>query len=193
MKTASLIILALLVPLGVTSCETSPAPPRELSFVHASPILLNVGTAEIDSKYHSSSSPPNIEGTVTPSPEGALIRWAQQRLRSVGTQNVARFTVLNAPLTAETLPASSALSGVFGSAPGQRWTVTLEAQIEIFDDSGSRLDGYSAKVSRTRDMEGGLTYEERNRRWFEMLSATMNEFDSQMESGLRQYAGSWLR
>src|SRR5512134_2024955 len=129
----------------------------ELNFAHLPPIVLNVREAQIDPRYRSPGTPPHIEQTVKPTPEAALIKWAQQRLRSDGAQNIARFTILNAPLTAEPLRKSSGVAGTLKSEPEQRWTVTVEAQLEILDESGSRLDGYTANVTRTRTLPEGLT------------------------------------
>ena len=42
-------------------------------------------------------------------------------------------------------------------------------------------------------MVAGLTYAERNRFWYDMLSDTMAELDAQMSAGLHQYLGKWLR
>jgi hypothetical protein len=192
MRTASLILLTAFTCGGLAGCTEYPRPVPELTFAHSSPILLNVREAQIDSRYRSPGTAPNIEQTVNPTPEAALIKWAQQRLRSVGTENIARFTILNAPLTFSPLP-KTGLTGLFSSESGERWTLTMEAQLEILDEAGNRLDGYTAKVTRTRDMEAGLTYAERNRFWYDMLSGTMSEFDAQMSSGLRQYLGKWLR
>jgi hypothetical protein len=186
--------VCVLVSLGLLAgCVDGPPPVPDLTFVHSSPILLRVRVAEIDSRYRSPGTPPNIEQTVNPTPEQALIRWAQQRLRSDGTENVARFTILNAPLTAEPLPRPGGFAGLFASEAPQRWTVTVEAQLEFLDESGGRLDGFSSKVTRTRDLEPGLTFEERNRFWYDLLAATMREFDQQMDSGLRQHATRWMR
>jgi hypothetical protein len=190
MRTACLILLTAFTCGGLAGCAKYPRPVPELTFAHSSPILLNVREAQIDSRYRSPGTAPNIEQTVNPTPEAALIKWAQQRLRSVGTENIARFTILNAPLTAEPLPKSFGLAGAFSSEPGQRWTVTVEAQLEILDESGSRLDGYVAKVTRTKDLPAGLTYEERSLFWYDLLSATMSEFDAQMSAALRQ--SKWL-
>jgi hypothetical protein len=193
MRTASLILLAAFTCGGLAGCAKYPRPVPELTFAHSSPLLLNVRDAQIVSRYRSPGTAPNIEQTVNPTPEAALIKWAQQRLRYDGTENIARFTILNAPLTSETLPKSSGLAGVFRSEPEQRWTVTVEAQLEVLDESGSLLDNCIAKVTRTRDLPAGLTYEERSLFWHDLLSATMSEFDAQMSAGIRQYLSKWLR
>jgi hypothetical protein len=193
MRIAGRFLIACVITSALSACEPSTRPVPELTFVHASPILLNVREAQIDSRYRSPGTPPNIEHTVSPSPEAAMIRWAQQRLRSVGTENIARFTILNAPLTAETLPKSSGFVGAFSTEPGQRWTVTVEGQLEILDEAGNRLDGYTTKVTRSRDIQAGVTDEQRDWFWHDLLSATMGEFDTQMETGVLQHASRWMR
>lgn len=192
MRAITRVLLGLLL-VGLASCSEYRQRTPDLTFAHLPPIVLNVREAQIDPRYRSPGTPPHIEQTVKPTPEAALIRWAQQRLRSDGAQNIARFTILNAPLTAEPLRKSSGVAGALKSEPEQRWTVTVEAQLEILDESGSRLDGYTAKVTRTRDVPEGLTYDERDRFWYDLLSATMSDFDSEMATGIRRYAAQWLR
>ena len=191
MRTIRTLLGLLLV--GLAGCSEYRQTTPELTFAHLPPIVLNVREAQIDPRYRSPGTPPHIEQTVKQTPEAALITWARQRLRSDGAQNIARFTILNAPLTAEPLRKSSGVAGTLKSEPEQRWTVTVEAQLEILDESGSRLDGYTAKVTRTRTLPEGLTYDERDRFWYDLLSATMSDFDSEMASGIRQYAAQWLR
>ena len=72
--------------------------------------------------------------------------------------------------------------GTLKSEPEQRWTVTVEAQLEILDESGSRLDGYTAKVPAS-DLPEGLTEDERDRFWYDLLSATMSDFDRKWRPG----------
>lgn len=192
MRAITRVLLGLLL-VGLAGCSEYRQRTPDLTFAHLPPIVLNVREAQIDPRYRSPGTPPHIEQTVKPTPEAALIKWAQQRLRSDGAQNIARFTILNAPLTAEPLRKSSGVAGALKSEPEQRWTVTVEAQLEILDESGSRLDGYTAKVTRTRDVPEGLTYDERDRFWYDLLSATMSDFDSEMATGIRRYAAQWLR
>ena len=188
------LMLALVLLVGLASCS-QPTPTRQapvLDFTTGVPILLNVRVAEIDSRYRPQIAPPNIERSVTPTPQEALIKWAQQRLRSNGSENVARFTIIEAPVTAENLPRTGGLTGALTTESAQRWTVTLEAQLEFLDDTGARLDGFTTKVQRTRDLKEGMTSEERSLFWSEMIAAAMGEFDAQMNSGLRQYAAQWM-
>ncbi len=191
------LLLALVVTSATTlgGCsETTPSRPAPvLDFSQSPPILLNVRVAEIDSRYRPEIAPPNIERSVTPTPQEALIKWAQQRLRSNGSENVARFTIISAPVMAENLPRTGGLSGALTTEPAQRWTVMLEAQLEFLDETGARLDGFTAKVSRVRELKEGATAEERSLFWSDMIVAAMAEFDTQMQTGLRQYAATWMQ
>jgi hypothetical protein len=191
MRTAPLILFVAVVAGALEGCSEYKRTVPELSFANASPLVFGVREAQIDPRYRSSDTPPNIEQTVDPTPEAALIKWAQQRLRADGSENIARFTILNASLVAGQVTRSSGTFG--GLETGQRWTLTLEAQMEILDEAGNRLDGSTAKVTRTRDVPPKQTYDQRKLFWYDMLSATMSEFDAEMNSGVRQYLGKWLR
>lgn len=191
MRTRPLFLLVALVAVGFGGCSEYRRAVPELSFANAPPLLFGVREAQIDPRYRSSDTPPNIEQSVDPTPEAALIKWAQQRLRSDGSQNIARFTIVNASLVTGQVTRSSGTFG--GLETGQRWTLTLEAQLEILDEGGSRLDGYTAKVTRTRDVPSKQTYDQRKLFWYDMLSATMSEFDAEMTSGVHRYLGTWLR
>ena len=195
MRIRCLLLIITLLATGMAGCSQTkePRPAPVLDFTQGSPILLDVRVAEIDSRYHPQIQPPNIERSVAPTPQEAMIKWAQQRLRSDGSENIARFTIIDAPVSAENLPRTGGLKGALTTEAAQRWTVTLEAQLEFLDDAGARLDGFTTKVVRTRDLKEGATAEERSLFWSEMIAAAMGEFDTQMNSGLRQYAPRWVR
>lgn len=190
-----LLVLVVTSATTLAGCsETTPGRPAPVvDFSQSPPILLNVRVAEIDSRYRPEIAPPNIERSVTPTPQEALIKWAQQRLRSNGSENVARFTIISAPVVAENLPRTGGLTGALTTEPAQRWTVTLEAQLEFLDETGARLDGFTAKVSRVRELKEGATADERSLFWSDMIVAAMAEFDTQMQTGLRQYAATWMQ
>ena len=194
MRIRCLLLIITLLATGIAGCSQTkdPRPAPVLDFA-GSPMLLDVRVAEIDSRYHPQIQPPNIERSVAPTPQEAMIKWAQQRLRSDGSENIARFTIIDAPVSAENLPRTGGLKGALTTEAAQRWTVTLEAQLEFLDDAGARLDGFTTKVVRTRDLKEGATAEERSLFWSEMIAAAMGEFDTQMNSGLRQYAPRWVR
>ena len=157
---------------------------RSSTFAHSSPILLNVREAQIDPRYRSPGTPPQHRADGQADARGGA---HQMGAATSALRRHREHRPLHHPERAahRRAAAARALASLAPSAsePEQRWTVTVEAQLEILDESGNRLDGYTAKVTRTRDMPEGLTYEERNRFWYDLLSATMSEFDAQMATG----------
>jgi|APTNR8051073442_1049403.scaffolds.fasta_scaffold04193_7 hypothetical protein len=187
---------ALIAVIGFTvvacsSMTTQPVP--ELTFAHIPPIGLDVRAIEVTSAFQSSNAPPNVEYRFRTPPEVALKRWANERLRALGTMNRARFTVLNAAVTEEPLPRTTGFFGAFKTEPEARYTITVEAQLEILDERDMRLGLSSARVTRSRTMMEGLTPDDKQLFWFELTRDTMDSFDTEMERSIRQFLKQWVR
>lgn len=179
--------------LAATACSTpsmTTDPLPELTFVHRPTIGLNVATLDIDSAYTSPAGPPNVEQRFPVPPEEALKRWARDRLRALGTAGTSRFTVLTAAVTEEPLPKTKGFLGAFAIEPGSRYTVTIEAQLEV-NEGGQRAVA-SARVSRAQSMDQGASAEERERFWYDLTKSTMDVFDEQMERAIRQHINPWV-
>jgi hypothetical protein len=183
-------LLALLALVACSTMQTEPVP--ELTFVHQSPIGLNVASLDITSAYRAPMQPPHVEDKLPVPPEEALKRWARERLRALGSSGTARFTVLTAAVTEEQLPKTKGFLGAFEIEPGARYTATVEAQLEIFDAEGKRLGLTSARTTRARILEQGWTREERERFWYDLTKAVMDDFNEQMERSIRQYLNPWV-
>jgi hypothetical protein len=190
LKTSAVALLAILL---LAACAGEPEQPiPELTFAHEPPIKLNVATLDIVSAYKASTTPPHVEQKFPIPPEEALIRWAQDRLRALGRSESARYTVLNAVVTEEPLAKTGGIVGAFKNEPSERYTATVEAQLEIFDDSGRRVLLTSARATRSRSLIEGAKPEERERTWFELVEALMKDFDEAMERAIRENAEPWL-
>ena len=186
-------VVALLAILLLAACSSEPQKPLpELTFAHRPPIKLNVATLDIVSSYKASTTPPHVEQKFPIPPEEALIRWAQDRLRALGRSESARYTVLNAAVTEEPLPKTQGFVGAFKNEPSELYTATVEAQLEIFDDTGRRVQLASARATRSRSLIEGAKPEERERMWFDLIEALMKDFDEAMERAIRENAGPWL-
>jgi hypothetical protein len=182
------------VLLAVTACaapRTKPVP--DITFAHLSPIMLDVRAIEITSAYQPPQRSPNVEHTMRVPPDAALQRWAQDRLRAQGINRIARFTVVNAPVTVEPLPKRTGFSGAFSIEASERYTMTVEAQIEILDEAGNRLSGTSARVTNARSLEEGVTAEEKELFFHELTSSVMTAFDSDMDRAIRASLRDWVQ
>lgn len=169
--------------------RTAPIP--DITFVHLQPITLAVRTVDVTSAYVNNDQPPNVETKMQTPPSVALERWGRDRLRAVGSVNSARFTVLSAPMTEEPLPKKTGFVGAFQVEPAARYTLTVEAQVEIFDDGGQRLAVTSARTTQSGTLEEGSTPDQRQMFWYRLTKATLDAFNDQMERAILQYLRDW--
>lgn len=177
--------------LGLAGCTKTLTQQPEVTFAHLPPISLNVRSIETASAYQNSETPPNVEARIQTPPSEVLKRWASERLRAVGGSGIARFTVLNAPVTAEPLPKKTGFVGAFSIEPGNRYTITVEAQLEILDEGGQRLAVTSARVTQSGTLDEGVTPEERQAFWYRLTKSAMDAFNDQMERAIYQYLREW--
>jgi hypothetical protein len=195
LKTSVVTLLAtsLLAISLLAACSTEKAQPLpELTFAHQPPLKLNVASLDVVSSYKAPMKPPHVEHEFPTPPEVALKRWAEDRLRAMGRSESARYTVINAAVTEEPLATTQGILGAFKNEPSVRYTATVEAQLEIFDDTGRRVQLVSASATRSRSLVEGAKPEERERLWFDLTEALMKDFDKEMEKAIRQYAAPWL-
>jgi hypothetical protein len=186
-------VLALLVIAFLATCSSEPQKPLpELTFVHQPPIRLNVASLEVVSTYKEPRKPPHVEHKFQTPPEEALKRWAESRLRPMGRAESARYTVMNAAVTEESLAKTEGIAGAFKKEPSERYTATVEAQLEILNADGRLIQLASARATRSRSVMEDAKAEERERVWFELLEALMKDFDKEMERAIRLYMDPWL-
>lgn len=186
-----LLILAALMLTG--GCASEPPPPLpKVTFNHLAPVNLNVIAVETRSSYRPPRSPPNVDHRFPIPPEEAMKRWANHRLRSVGVAETARFTILKASVVEEPLRTDTGLLDPVKIEPAARYTATLEGLLEIFDASGHRIKGASARVSRTRSLQEGLTAEQRDRAWIDLTKSVMRDFDASMAEAINTYLADWV-
>ena len=189
-KSPFLVLLAIVL---VAACANDPQKTLSVpTFAHHPPIRLNVASLDVTSTYTAPGKPPNVEHRILTPPEETLKHWAGDRLRALGRSGSARYTVITAAVTEKSLPKTEGLVGVFKKEPSERYTATVEAQLDIFDDTGRRLQLVSARATRARSLQEGATLRERELMWSELTEALMKDFDKEMEKAIRQYASPWL-
>jgi hypothetical protein len=184
--------LAAILLLGtMVGCAGSTKPIPELTFAHEPAIDLNVRQIETVSRYQASTNPPYVDHQMRTPPETLLRRWASERLRAGGSTGIGRFTILSAPVTVEQLPKKTGFTGVFAIEQDQRYTVTVEAQLEILDEGGRRLGGTLARATNSRTLAEGASAEERDVFFSELTTSVMNAFNTDMDRSIRQHLRDW--
>lgn len=180
--------------LALLACA-APAPerPPEITFAHHPPIVLAVRSVEVVSIYENVATPPNVETRLHTPPNQVLARWANDRLRATGGSGFARFSVISAPMTEEPLPKRQGFIGAFTIEQAYRYTLTVEGQLEIFDDGGQRLGVASARVTQSGTLAEGVRPDERQAFWSRLTQLAMDSFNTQMERAIFQYLKEWTR
>ncbi len=183
-------MVCVLLLAACAAYQTKPRP--EITYAHKSPISLNVRSLVVQSSYQAPGQPPNVEHRFATPPATIVERWGHERLRTIGTSGTALFTVLSAPVTAQPLPVTKGFIGAFRIESEEKLTITLEAQLEILDESGNRVRLASTRVTKSREMEEGLTADEKQLFWAELTKLAMDSFDTEMERAIQQYLSEWV-
>lgn len=186
-----------LAVLALPACQNVKPPMQklpEISFANLRPISLDVGQLEIVSDYAPPGRAPNIEHLMPVSPGGAAERWAQDRLKPVGTTGYARVTIKDAKVVATALKVDKGVTGLFKHEQEERYDANLDVAVEILDQRhlpiGSEV---VARATRSRTVPEGMTINERDRVLYEISESLARDIDQQMDGLIRSYLARWVR
>lgn len=191
--------IAALAPM-LSACGTAPiaqpaSRPGETSFERLGKLRLDVSTIEIDTAYRPSLAPPNVDHLMPLQPEQALRRWAADRLEATGVPGRrARFVIEDAKVIESTLPVAGGVRSLFTNEQSRRYDGTVAASLEVRVERGATRDGFaSATVTRFRTTSRGVTLNERDRLWRELVDSLLADFDAEFERQIRQHLVAFLR
>lgn len=176
------------------ACASGPGRPvfPELSYAHLAPIPLNVADIQIERVYASPGVKPNVEQLFPVRPADAAERWARERLQAAGAEGVAVVKILNASVVEVPLPRTTGLRGAFTTDQSERYDGVLEVQI----DASSRVRGATASVKsraqRSRSVAEDVTLNDRDKVWFEMTEALMNDLNASLERQIYDNFGNFV-
>ena len=190
----SLLMLALAGALALAACESKPVIQNmpELSFADKRPFQLNVGQLEIVPEYVPSGRKPNVEHLMALSPEGATVRWAQDRLRPMGRSGFARVLIKDAKVVEVPLKTDSGFTGMFKEQQAERYDGSLDVAIQILDERHFPIADVIARATRSQTISEGATLNERDRVLYELSEGLIRDIDNQMESLIRSYLSRWV-
>ncbi len=185
----TLLLGGTLAQLGLAACSSPPPRPRfpELTYGHLGLFTLDVERVEIVSEYKANFGAPNVEHMFPTTPETTLRRWAQDRLAATGKPGrYARFVIQDAKVTEAELPRTPGVRGAFTTDQAQRYDGTLSALLEIREERANfRAGTASAWASRSRTVPEGITINDREKVWFELLEQTMNDMNAELDRQIR--------
>ena len=184
----------LLLVSSLASCQAT-APSLvfpELTFQHLKSLSLNVAKLETISSYKPPMSAPNVDHLFRTPPADALGRWAKDRLRAVGTNGIARFTILEASVTETPLDIKEGFIGAFTKEQSERYDAVLKAKLEIFDVSGLSIGFARAQATRSVTVREDSSINQREQVWFRLTEELVRDLDAELEKSILMYLSEWL-
>ena len=186
------IAIGLLFALCACSGVNPPAPRMpQMTFANLQALQLDVARVEIVSKYQPPAQAPHIEYDMPVSPENAIKRWVQDRLQPVGKSGTLRVTILDAQATDNPLKVDTGVKSLFEKQQVSRVDVSVEVLLQILDERQFAVAEASAKASRSRTMPEGLKLNERDSILYDLVEATMLEFNTNMDPYMRTSFARW--
>jgi hypothetical protein len=187
------IVAALLGFALLAGCETQVPAQKlpDLTFAHLAPLHLAVQRVETVSRFAPTLRAPNVEHAFPVPPARALETWASQRLKSVGGNARARFTILDASVTETKLSRDTSMRGYFTKQQSERYDARVEVVLEI--QEGARHGAANAIGTRWTTVGEDVSLNERERIKFNLIESLMKDFDAELEKNIRQHLAGWIR
>lgn len=180
---------------ALAACQTPDPEPRypELSYGHFGTIPLDVARIEVVLGYKAPAKKPNVEHLFPVSPLSVAERWITDRLRAVGRTGVARATITQASVVEVVLDRTRGLRGVFTTDQSERYDGVIEIDIRIVGDNGREKAAVLSRAERSRSVAEGVSLNDRERVWFEMTEAMMNDLNTSLQRQINQYMRAYIR
>jgi hypothetical protein len=193
MRPTRLIPLSLLAfGLALSACNTPPHRQDfpEITFQHLAPFRLDVAHVEIVQAYH--PDPANDIADQFPEPPAKVAeQWAHDRLRAVGTQGEAIYTITLAKSTDTPLKRSQGMAAVTHKDQSDRYDLAISVNLEV--QRAGQSGALTAQAARSQTVGEDMTLNQREAVLFNLLDATMKDLNKKLEGLIPQYLGGFLR
>jgi hypothetical protein len=160
----------------------------DITFAHMEPFRLNVVKIETVSGYRAPLKAPNVDHLFQITPERALKNWARDRLAPIGAKGAARFVIKNAAATESKLKIDKGIIGQLSN----RYTVFIEAELQVRDATGAVRAQASARAKRSRTITEDASLKQREKLWHDITRAAMADFNGAMDRAIKAHFKDWL-
>ena len=165
----------------------------EITFRASEPWRLDVASIEVVEAYRSPLAAPNVEHEAPITPAQAMRRWAEDRLKAVGSAGVARLTIRDAAIVESNLPVNQDLEGSFTTEQAVRFDARLAVELEVFDGRGMPQATVRGKVDRVRSLPENATVRERDEVLYQITEDLVTNMDKIMSDNIPKYLDAYLR
>lgn len=190
-------LVGLFFGLGFVLSACSSSSPQiqrlpEMSFLYKPPIRLNIARVEVVSEYSAPAQRPNIEYDMPVSPENAVRRWAQDRLKATGKQGILRVVIKKASATETPLQQDLGFSGMFKKEQKARVDENLEVTLQMLDDHQFTVADVTGKAFRSRTEPEDQKPAERDQLLYDMTYDLVRGFDDEVDSNIKSGFANWI-
>jgi hypothetical protein len=186
-----LAAVAALSFLPLTGCSKDTPPPITAIRFTQPPLVLDVADIQVTSAYPPRMAAPNVDHLMNPSPTEAVRLWAQDRLRSGGTNGRILVTVKDASVIERFLPKNHDLRGAFTRDQEREYVGHLVVDVSAEQrDPATGAPRYTAfaqaDVARVTSLTEGLEDAERIAIRQNLLAKMMQDLNGQLDAAIRQ-------
>ena len=188
---ASLFAVAFLL----AGCATEVQKPgfSQISFAHLQPINLNVARIEVENRYVSPATRPNVEHEFPVIPAAVASNWGRDRLRAVGASGVARVIVRRASVIEVPLKRTTGVTGAFTRDQSERYEAVIDMMVELRDATGNIRVTAESTAKRSRSVSENISLNDREKIWFEMTESMMADLNTALDNQIRIHMEEWVR
>ena len=151
------------------------------------PMRLAVGRVIVTRAFVPVIHPPRHEGSMIVSATDTLADWASRHLLAgwPSSPRTAVFTIREASLNGQRLRVEKGIGDLFRKQIAERYTLKLDADLDIQHESGQSLGLVTAQATTNRGVLEGAKDADRQVAWHDMLVAVMDAFATTFEGNVR--------
>jgi hypothetical protein len=179
-------VLAIAATLALGACTSAPPRPqaRQISFANLAPISFDVARIEVVQQYQPPQVPPNVEHLTPVQPTDAIRRWANERVRAMGSSGTMRVIIKDASITETHLKPTTGVRGTFTTDQSERYDGRLSVDL-VVEVPSRQFQGYTgATVSRTISVPENVSLQGREDAWHSLVERMMADLNAKLEEGI---------
>lgn len=176
-------------------CAAPDPTPRfaDLTFTDRRPIAIDVGAIEVVDEYRMPLAEPNVEHRAPLAPGAAAERWARDVLRVGGNGGRAMFRVTKGSLVETPLQTTGGLKGLITNDQAERYDATIAGRLDLYAADGRHFGEAEAQATRYQTIAESASLNDRQRLWYSLVEATVQDFAGAMEDAIRRKLGVYVR
>jgi hypothetical protein len=189
------LFLGASITLLVAGCAGNPPPALTfppISFSQEAPIKLDVARIEVVSQFKPPAERPHIEYDMPVSPETAVRRWATDRLRAVGHDNVLRVLIKDATATETPVKTEKGLAASFKDQTNADVAMNIDIALQVLDQDQYVVSEVTYQTARSHTEIEGMKLNDRDQLLYDMVNDMARSMDHDIKPNIDNTFGRWL-